>query len=125
MKRAVIISAALLLSASGTLASTKPPFSAARKYSAAEAVVVGRVIKLVHNDFDGSEHAVVSVNAALKGFVGLKINVLIKGAREYNIPDLAVGADYTFYLTQTPNGDYQSVNGRHGVVRQDPKYPAM
>jgi hypothetical protein len=120
---ALILAAALSLSANLARANALPEYSAEQKYAELDAIVIGRVAKVTRNTYDGSEYATIEVSVTVKGLVPRAIEVETVGAiAEWNL-GVITGKDYTFYLKRVAEGKYMSIAGRNGVALYDPSHP--
>jgi|HubBroStandDraft_5_1064220.scaffolds.fasta_scaffold399235_2 hypothetical protein len=114
MRRLILSILAVILATSGA-ADALRKMSEKEMKQAADVVVTGRVIAIgfAHNQ----EFAAVGIESVQKGAPARPLSVLLNPAIAEEDPACCnSGGRYRMYLRRLPNGMYQSVDGRYGMV---------
>ena len=124
MRNIIILGAILgVLFPIQTYANQVPELSLSKKAQQSDAVIVGKIeaVKDVANTSIGTQYAIVRVRGVLKGAVGEKIKVWIKGPIAEMNPDCCiVGNDYVLFLESTVDKNFSPTDGGYGVVPLKP-----
>jgi hypothetical protein len=118
-RQAVFVFAAILATSGATSANVLRKMSEKEMMQAADIVVTGQLIAIgfSHNQ----EFAAVRVESAQKGIPRRPLSVLLNPPIAEEDPACCEsGGRYKMYLRRLPNGMYESVDGRYGMVELNP-----
>lgn len=87
------------------------------RVSKSELVIIGKVSQIIRNtDGFGSDIALIKPENVLKGQAVQYIRFAFNGSiAESHSECCVIGGRYLLFMGRNKNGDYYSVNGRHGV----------